>query len=463
MWKSKARYFLAWSSGPQLLPIYRRMYRLTIGMAVLMFRNCRGIRAAYLSRGCSKGEITPGISDIDFVLIVNGDARQRQRAENVFRLLQIVTAGLIPYHPAYVLTEEELHYRWRNTPYWRYRLQEGKSNWSLLQGREALSSLPVISDIERTTSCCAEMNYWWVQFCDFILQNEKYRDDFVMRNSTCYKAVAEVLNARHALNTGEFCYSKEEGLRRADSQLARKLLDAAAKNFLGADRSLEQETYRFLIDAFLDLWDGFRDDPFLEVYSDVVQEVDSADQDLQKEKLEEPFGEICRHLSDHWGGRCRGVHLVKSAFWKIEDSLLLIDVDPASLPTLDDLDGLIAVRKRVYNRQRPAAYFFLRLGRVAFPITPALPQDFHRGVLTPATAPDVFLQLGEKVVYWTKHTSWYLTDWLRNRQWPDASPLKRSQLNMIARSAAVGRVRYPLSLRSISERETTADEGHENS
>ena len=453
MWKSKVRYFLVWSSAPPVLPLYRGMYRLAIRIAALLFRNCRGIRAVYLIRGCSKGEITPGISDIDFILIVNDDAEQQQRAENVFHILQVLTAGLIPYHPAFVLTEEELHYRWRNTPCWRYRLQEGKSNWSLLQGGDALSSLPAISGIERTTGCCAEMNYWWVQFADFMLQNDGYRDDCVMRNSMCYKAVAEVLNARHALNTGEFCYSKEEALRREDSPLSRKLLDSAAKRFLRVDQALEEETYQFLIETFLDLWGGFRDHPFLEVYPEVVQEVDSADQEIQKEKLEDPFREICRHLSDHWGEMCRDVHLVKSAFWKLEDSLLVIDADPASLPTLDDLARLIAVRKTIRNAERPPAHFFLRLKQVAFPITPTLPEDYHRGVLTPATAPDVFLQLGEENVYWTSHTSWYLTDWQRNRQWLDASPLKRLQLKMITSSAAAGRVRYPLSLGSISERE----------
>jgi hypothetical protein len=453
MWKSKVRRFLAWSSGPQLLPIYRRMYRTAIWMATLMFRKCPGIRSVYLSRGCSKNEITPGVSDIDFVLIVNDDARQRQHAERVFHRLQIFTAGLIPYHPIFVLNQEELHYRWQNTPIWRYRFQEGKSNWALLQGDDALASLPTISRIERTTSCCAEMNYWWVQYCDFILQNDKYRDDFVMRNSICYKAVGEVLNARNALSTGEFCYSKEEGLRRDDSPLSRKLLDSAARRFLRQDRALEEETYRFLIATFQDLWRGFRDHPFLEVYPDIVQVVDSADHDIQQEKLERPFQEICKHLSDHWGEKCRGVHLVKSAFWKLEDSLLLIDADPASLPTLDELDRLVAVRKRVYDGQRTRTHFFLRLEQVAFPITPSLPQDYHRGVLTPATAPDVFLQLGEENVYWTNHTNWYLTDWQRNRQWLDASPLKQLQLKMIASSAAAGRVRYPLSLRSVSELE----------
>jgi hypothetical protein len=453
MWKSKVRCFLVWSSSSQLLPIYQGMYRLAITMATLLFRQCRGVTAVYLSRGCSKGEITPGVSDIDFILFVNDDARQRRRAEKAFHALQILSAGLIPYHPAFLFTQEELHYLWQNAPLWRYRFQEGKSNWSLLHGREALGSLPAISGIERTASCFIEMNYWWVQFCDFILQNDAYRGDFVMRNSICYKAVAEVLNARHALDAGEFCYSREDALRREDSPLSRNLLDSAAKRFLRRDRALEEETYRFLIATFSDLWSGFRLNPFLEVYADVVQEVDSADDDLRKEKLRGPFGEIGRYLSDHWGEICRGVHLVKSAFWKLEDSLLVIDVDPDSLPTLDDLDQLIAVRKRVYNGHQPPAHFFLRVQQVAFPLTPELPRDYQRGLLTPATAPDVFLQLGEDNVYWTSHTKWYLTDWQRNRRWPDATALKRSQLKMITRSAAAGHVRYPLSLRSIIEPE----------
>src|SRR5208282_123610 len=111
------------------------------------------------------------------------------------------------------------------------------------------------------------------------------------------------------------------------------------------------------------------------------------------------------------------------------------------------------VRKRVYDGYQLPAHFFLRVQQIAFPITPTVPRDYQRGLLTPATAPDVFLQLGEDNVYWTSHTKWYLTDWQRNRRWLDASPLKRSQLKMIARSAAAGHVMYPLSLRSISESE----------
>lgn len=449
-WKTKARYLLAWSSFPPLSFIYRRMYEFAIWISVLLFRQCRGIVSVYLTRGCTKRQITPGVSDIDFIVVVKPDARQRQRVESVFRYLDIFSGGLIPYHDIFVVNEEELHYRWHTTPLWRYRYQEGKFNWSLKHGRNVLAALPPITASERTSSCFTEMHYWWTQFVDFLLQHEIYRHDVVLRRSLCFKAVAEVLNALHALRTGEFCFSREEALRREDSPLCRKLRENAKQRVPRRDKALEQECFRFLVQSFLDLWIEFRDHPFMHVYRDVEQTVQPAGAALQREKAETPFREISRYLADEWTGRCHGVHLVKSAFYQLEDSLLVIDTSMDSLPSLGDLEQLLAVRTRLYAGFQTPTWFFLRLGQVIFPITPNVPRDYNRGVLTPATAPDVFLQLGETPVYWTSHTDWYLTDWRRNRQWLNAPPLKQAQLEIISRSAATGHVMYPLDTQDIS-------------
>jgi hypothetical protein len=449
-WKTKARYLLAWSSIPPLFFVYRQMYRFAISISVLLFRQCRGIRSVYLTRGCTKSQIAPGVSDIDFILVVGPDDRERRRAESVFRSLDVFSAGLIPYHSSFVVNEEELHYRWHTTPVWRYRYQEGKFNWSLLHGTEMLTALPPITGSERTSSCFSEMHYWWTQFVDFLLQNEMYRGDIVLRRAICIKAVPEVLNALNALRTGEFCFSREEALRREDSPLCRKLRENATQRVPRRDKAVEEACFRFLVQSFLDLWIEFRDDPFLPVYRDVQQTVQPATAALEREKAQAPFREISRYLADEWNGRCQGVHLVKSAFYQLEDSLLLIDTSMDSLPSLGDLERLLALRRRVYAGCQTPTWFFLRLGQVIFPITPNVPRDYNRGVLTPATAPDVFLQLDETPVYWTSHTNWYLTDWRRNRQWLDAPPLKQAQLEMISRSASAGHVVYPLDTQDVS-------------
>ena len=450
MWKTKVRYFLVWSSFPPVLTVYRWLYRVLIRVSAFVFARCRWIVALYLCRGCTKGEITPGVSDIDFILVVGPDVRLRRRAEAAFRYLRVFSLGLIPYHPSFVMNEEELNYRWRTIPFWRYRLQEGKQNWLLLQGRDALAALPAITDMERMASCFGEMNYWWAQFAEFLVQNENWRADIVLRQSICLKAVAEVLNALYGLRRGEFCYSRMEALRREDTALCRKLLKGAEQRVPRRDKAVEEEAFRFLVESFLDLWSTFRDRPFLPVYGDVEQSVEPAGEAILHEKGEAPFGEVCRHLAEEWSGNCRTVHLVKSAFYQIEESLLVIDTDLASLPSLDQIERLVDLRRRIYVGQAASTRFFLRIGPLAFPITPEVPRDFHRGVLTPATAPDVFLQLGETPVYWTSHTRWYLTDWQRNRQWLMAGPLKRAPLEMISRSAFAGHVRYPLDSRSLS-------------
>ncbi|HTP86651.1 MAG TPA: hypothetical protein VMJ34_06880 [Bryobacteraceae bacterium] len=449
MWKTKVRYFLAWSSISPCLAMYRWLYWFAIWIAELSFRPCRGVVALYLSRGGARNQITPGVSDIDFVLIVGPDAAERRRAERVFRRLDKISAGLIPYHPSFVLNEQELHLLWRTTPVRRYLFEEGRSGWRLLFGRDVRPGLPAMSDLERTSSCFSEMHYWWMQFADFLLQNENCRHDLILRRSLCGKAVPEMLNALRALRTGEFCYSRAEALRREDSPLCRRLRAAAAPRLPRPDPELEEEVYRFLVGVFLDLWDSFAEAPFLAVFPGVTQTVEPAIEDIEAEKAQPPFLDICRHLHEVWGSKCLGVHLLKSAFYPLDCRLLIVDAERGNLPRLAELEALLAVREKVY-RGRRAPYFVLRVGQVGFPLTPAIPRDFHRGVLTPATAPDVFLQLGEGPAYWTSHTQWYLGEWESNRQWLEATEGKRRQLGAITQSIAEGHVRYSLGATEIS-------------
>ena len=114
-----------------------------------------------------------------------------------------------------------------------------------------------------------------------------------------------------------------------------------------------------------------------------------------------------------------------------------------SRETLAELERLMTIREQAYAG-RQAAQFVLRFGEVGFQLTPMIPGDAIRGLLTPATTPDIFLQLGVNPVYWTNHTQWYLGEWESNRMWLDAPPVKARQLEAIARSAATGHVHYPL-------------------
>ncbi len=404
--------------------LYRWGYGRLIALAGYVLRGSEGCESLYLSRGCSKQEIVPGLSDIDLIVVVREGPRGE--IERRFRFLQAVSGGLIPYDPAFVLTEAEMRYRWESTPLWRYRYQEGKENWRLLWGRDARALLPEMSEQERKASCVGEMNYWWVQFARFVLGDGPESRDTIVRNSICYKAVAEVLNARHTLRTGEHCYAKAEALRREGSELARRLLQKAEGRFLGRDRKLEQAVFAFLVEFFRELWGRFAEDPWLKLYPEVRQRLEDGP--------EETGGPAWLAIGPGYE-----VRVVRSALWPMGDRLVVIVPQRGDLPDLEEAQGWIRERKGDGRE-----HLFLKMGDVVFPLTPKAPRDFHRGVLTRWTAPDVFLQLGREDVVWTSHAEWYLTDWARNRQWSDATAGKRGQLEGIAQGAARGEIVYRL-------------------
>lgn len=406
---------------PGVAGLYRWLYRLAIAGAARVLRGSPGCAALYLSRGCSKGEIVPGLSDIDLIVIAGPGSTAG--LERRLRMLRRLSAGLIPYDPAFLLTAEELRYRWDQTALWRYRYQEGKSNWRLLCGTDALSALPEITPMQRKAACVAEMGYWWVQFARFVIADGS---ETILRNSICYKVVAETLNARHALRTGEFCYAKAEALRREDSALAQSLARKAQDRYLGRDEALEEEAYRFLAGVFGEVWERFGRDPWLDVIPGMRQRV---------EATAETGGQFAN----------RPVRVVRSAFFGLEDRLMILDSGNGPLPPLRTLREWL--RQAGGDVCRP---LFLKAGSVVFPLTPRLARDFHRGVLMPATAPDVFLQLESRPVFWTAHTAWYLTGWKRNRLWADATPLKIRQLEVIEHGAAGGEIVYRLTEEAIA-------------
>jgi hypothetical protein len=128
-------------------------------------------------------------------------------------------------------------------------------------------------------------------------------------------------------------------------------------------------------------------------------------------------------------------------------------VDDAPARGADDADGscmvVVATDAPLDARNlcRLAARAFIglaRTGGIAFPLAPRWPGDVLRVLLTPATVPDVFLQLGQEPVHWTDYTRWYLCDWRENERWESASPAKQRQLAALAAGAARGHVVYPL-------------------
>lgn len=453
MFKAKLRWFLASSSHSPLVWVYLGIYRLVIWLAVLVLRRYHSVVAIYLCRGCAKGDITPGISDIDLIVVIANGSKEKHSIQRAFQFLGLITAGVIDYYPNFARSKEAVEHCWRTTPCWQYRFHEGKRTWKVLYGTDLLASLPPLTETQRIGSCYAEMNHWWLAFAQQLLKTTDHHQDTVMRNVICYKAICELLNLDCAMRTGTYRRNRSEGLERCNTDFARRLKALSAERFLPPDDQLMDETLKLLLTFFINLWDGFSDRPFLPIHNGTSQLVDCQAGDLQVgDDTRQHLQVLHEYLQTHWREKCLGTHLVKSAFFDFDDLLLIIDIAEDMLPTIQEITGLTRLKRHVQPVPPEQIFLFLRLGPMAFPITPIKPRDLHRGILTPATAPDVFLQLGVSPVYWTDYTKWYLSDWQANDQWVNACARKRLQLSLIATSAESRRVVYPLTVPAI-ERE----------
>src|SRR5262249_33166672 len=149
------------------------------------------------------------------------------------------------------------------SPAWQYRLDEGKRTWTLLDGADVIAGLPPLTEAQLRTACYVEMNRWWVLFAEKFLKTSAHHSDMILRNSTCSKAVSEVLNVEWALRTGEHRRSRAEGLAACDHKLSRKLAAASASSMLSHDDDLLDETLDFLLARFSNLWESFTESPYL--------------------------------------------------------------------------------------------------------------------------------------------------------------------------------------------------------
>ncbi len=451
MLKRRIRQFVAWSAVPPLDAVYRVAYRLAARLAVFILGRQHGIAAIYMTRGCAKNDIVPGVSDIDLIVVTAASGEVKKAAQRTCRLLSRATGGVIEFYPNMVVSRAEMKRRWAAAPAWQHRYLQGRTNWKLMRGEDAVRQLPPLSEAQRKTACYLEINRWWVVFAHQLIATETYQRDTVMRNAACYKSYTELQNLLLALLTGEYRYSRAAALNGDGSPLARRMAGVAARRFARAEPGLAEATYEFLLDFYAQLWATFADQPFLAVWPGMRQQVDCPPGEWALEPREERIADELRHLAEtRWRDHYRGSRLVKGASWNLEETLLVIDAAPESPPPLAELVELAALWRRLNGKQPSCLFPVLRIGQAGFPVTPAIPRDLHRGILSPATAPDVFLQLGCSQVYWTDFTEWRLCAWETNEQWLDASPEKRRQLAAITDSAAQHDIIYPLTNAAIT-------------
>lgn len=196
------------TSFPPLIYLYRKIYDLSIALAVIMLRRVKGISAIYLRRGLAKGEAIFGLSDVDLSIIMEDNEKQAVKLTKE-RIISIYN-NLAFFIPFLGKADEELElytisdfsrlykssnflkYKISDEKYsWKlkHRFQESKQSWVLLHGRDIVRDFPRLEKEELYIPAAQELKVWW-GFLAAELNPYLYLPDF-KRKYIFYKAIAE--------------------------------------------------------------------------------------------------------------------------------------------------------------------------------------------------------------------------------------------------------------------------------
>ena len=382
-------------------PIYRAAYRVLIHLAGLRLARFPGAKAVYLRRGCAKCETLPGVSDIDLAAVGDWDEEQcgrlRDRHRRLAWLLPVFDPRLRVYSP------ESLRRTYLSDPFLRHRIQEGTRTWKLLQGRDCLGDLPPLTRQQVLSGYHAELRGWWLHFVRRAYPPAGGQRDEILRNSICYKAVAETLRAELALRQGALLDSRKQILERAPDMLP---MEAASASFLerlarsASERHLRyrgdivEDTQRFLLprleSCFRYLVHQMRASPF----PAGVPRLDApAAEQFQPAPGETVLTELADCARERLRVRRRGCYVTSGLSFAMDEVQFLIETGLHDLPSVAEIHGLGEVLRRSRVRPRRRVCVYLLLPCCAYQIL--APDGYMPGqaVLTPASCPEVFQML----------------------------------------------------------------------
>ena len=445
--KGWVRLFVVMSAIGPIAWVYRLLYTCLAKLAVADLKCRSGLIAVYLCRGLSKNKslVIPGISDIDFIVVVKNGGEHAVVADRILRKWNALTFGVIEYYPAVVMTECEFERMWHTNLVRRFRFLEGQSTWTLMAGADVVNQLPELNELKKREAYYAELNYWWVRFVAMCFHDEAFLNERLLRNSICYKAVTEVSNLKNALQTGELVLQREDAFEREQGDLFERLKNQKESRCLTRDDDLVKDTLQFIMGAISDVWSAFSTQPFLTTHADIVQTT-AATESCQANKQVEAMLEHFR-LGFHRKFVEADLHVevLQSLWWQSNELLVVV-----TLPAAFEIDAKIITdlieAAKVQTSRLPRCFLYLRMGDVLFPLTPELPKDFYRGVITAATIPDVILRLGGEAVFWTDWSACLISGPEVERLWPSLTHQKRNQLNQVSEMVATGSICYSTDL-----------------
>ncbi len=206
-------------SFPPVSYLFRKVYDLSIAIAVLVLKRVEGVLAIYLRRGAAKNEITYGISDIDLLVIIDGENKEKQAVRMIKERVALTYNKLSRFIPLFGEVEKEFGIYsaseflglYRDYDFYKYRFNEGKHTWRLLFGKDLVKDLPELQTEELYLPATEELKVWW-PLINMELSPDSAYPRF-KRKDLWYKAISEVSKVYLLIFHGENIQRRETALR----------------------------------------------------------------------------------------------------------------------------------------------------------------------------------------------------------------------------------------------------------
>ncbi len=136
---------------PPFVWLYRALYALAVRLCARRLGRMGGVRSVYLRRGLASGRAVYGLSDIDLLVMLDGDAPQGTagRVRRQYALLRRFVPMLPPEEELALYEPEQFRRLYERSPFYRLRFDRGRRAWRRLRGGDVFDLLPPAEDRER--------------------------------------------------------------------------------------------------------------------------------------------------------------------------------------------------------------------------------------------------------------------------------------------------------------------------
>lgn len=478
------RRLVAETARTPLKHLYGAAYRVHVWLVVRIARSFPQTCAVYISRTLATGEITYGVSDVDMVIVGEWPEAEQIR---LMRKLGVLTA-LFPLYDSglwqQVHQSESLRNLWETDYFFQSRFDEGRRQWKLQHGTDIVATLPSVPGHRRGGGYYMEARNWWLHFIASAFGSGPTAQDEIFRNSIAYKAVTEILEIEHVLEIdGSHEESRSKALRNAIERshgeqraFLERLETSARANHLGSGGELQPEATDLLLPALDRIHGHLATRPTFASIGEF--EVDANPHEILRSPQSIALAQaLVDHANANWPGYRAAYLAPGAAAFAMDDLHLLIEVDPASLPSFGSLRQLcdLEAQRRSESLQRISLYLLLPPGACQLEFVSF--NEMWRVLLFPPSSPDLFtlIQRDEFVLDGSPATPLVKPVWSRfahdialeevnvrrsvlSRVTPDVfpSPLeilrnvwRHLQLEVIVRTADRGCAQIPLSPQAV--------------